>query len=286
MRLQGSSFEPVARLLQVAPALPPCPRHKTRLQAVFRMRFFRLLPRLFILLFLLPLASHALWWQANDHAENWRNADWSSAGILLEAREIPEAQVIFMAARVGRWRGIFAEHCWVVLKEKNGNWQRFDVVGWGDPVRENHRAPDGRWYGHAPRIFARFTGAEAEAAIPKIRAAVATYPWTQAGQYRAWPGPNSNSFVRHVAAAVPEFQIVMPSTAVGRAMRSDGRWFGRTPSGDGYEVNLGGYAALSIGAKEGIEIDILSAVFGVDWLRPAIKLPGWGRIGPEVLSEG
>jgi hypothetical protein len=242
------------------------------------MRFFSRLPRLFILLFLLPLASHAAWWQWTDHAENWRNADWSSAGILPQAQEVPEAKVFFMAARVGRWRGIFAEHCWVVLKDEGGEWRRYDVVGWGSPVRENHRAPDGRWYGHDPRILLEVSGAQAKAAIPNIRAAIASYPWREAGQYRAWPGPNSNSFIRHVASAVPELDIIMPSTAVGRAIRGDGSWFGRTPSGDGFEITLGGYAALTIGAKEGIEIDILALVLGIDWQRPALKLPGWGRI--------
>ncbi len=123
------------------------------------------------------------------------SADWSSTGMLPAAASVPEAKVMLLAARVGRWRGIFAEHCWVLIKDRNGEWERYDVVGWGQPVRRNHRVPDGRWYGNAPRIFAEASGAEAEAMIPAIRSAIASYPWRRNGEYRVWPGPNSNSFI-------------------------------------------------------------------------------------------
>jgi hypothetical protein len=245
------------------------------------MRFLRRLFLAFGILFLLPLASHAVYWRLHGWSDSWRNADWSSAGILPKAEDVPEARILFMAARVGRWRGIFAEHCWIVLKEKNGQWRRYDVVGWGEPVRLNHRAPDGRWFGHAPRIFASFEGARAEALIPRIETAIGSYPYRQAGEYRVWPGPNSNSFVRHVAAAVPELGLVLPNTAVGRGYRTDGGFFGFTPSGTGFEISLNGYLGLTVGWEEGIEIDVLAAVFGLDFKRPAIKLPGWGRIGLE-----
>jgi hypothetical protein len=43
---------------------------------------------------------------------------------------------MFYAARVGRWRGIFAHHSWIVVKERNGaRYTRYDKVGWGRPVR-------------------------------------------------------------------------------------------------------------------------------------------------------
>ena len=42
--------------------------------------------------------------------------------------------------------------------------------------------------------------------IPKIRAAIEGYQLRSYGDYRAWPGPNSNTFVTAVLAAVPELQ--------------------------------------------------------------------------------
>ena len=79
---------------------------------------------LFVLILLRPVPpaarrSHALWWAMRDDvAPNWRAADWSSAKLLPRAADAPEAIVAIYAARIGRWRGIFAHHSWVVVKEK------------------------------------------------------------------------------------------------------------------------------------------------------------------------
>src|ERR671913_2287678 len=101
-------------------------------------------------LFILPLGSHALWWAMRDDvAPSWRAADWSSAKLLPEAASAPEPIVAIYAARVGRWRGIFAHHSWIVVKEAGGRrYTRYDKVGWGSPVRTDGWPPDGRWFGN------------------------------------------------------------------------------------------------------------------------------------------
>ena len=58
-----------------------------------------------------------------------------------------------------------------------------------------------------------------------------------------------------------------------------GEWYGLTSSHTGVFVSLGGYLGLTIGWIEGIEINLLGAVFGIDLRRPAVKLPGLGRVG-------
>ena len=50
-------------------------------------------------------------------------------------------------------------------------------------------------------------------------------------------------------------------------------------SGTGIQFNLGGYFGLAIGWVEGLEVNLLGAVAGLDVRRPAIKLPGLGRLG-------
>ena len=55
--------------------------------------------------------------------------------------------------------------------------------------------------------------------------------------------------------------------------------FGLTSSGTGVRVTLGGYLGLTVGWVEGIESTLLGAVFGIDVRRPAVKLPGLGRVG-------
>ena len=44
-------------------------------------------------------------------------------------------------------------------------------------------------------------------------------------------------------------------------------------------LNAGGYFGLTIGWVEGLEVNILGAVVGLDFLHPGIKLPALGRIG-------
>ncbi|HZB62741.1 MAG TPA: DUF3750 domain-containing protein [Microvirga sp.] len=237
-------------------------------------------------LFLLPLGTHALWWALRDDvAPSWRAADWSSAQLLPEPTRAPQAIVAIYAARVGRWRGIFAHHTWVVVKEAGAQqYTRFDKVGWGSPVRTNGWAPDGRWFGNAPHPVVVIEGAEAQRLIPQIQQAVAAYPYRTFGAYNAWPGPNSNTFVAHVMRSVPGLYAALPPTALGKDWQPLRELVGLTPSRTGVQISLGGYAGLVLGWVEGFEVDFLGLVAGLDFRRPAIKLPGWGRIGMDPIT--
>jgi hypothetical protein len=44
-------------------------------------------------------------------------------------------------------------------------------------------------------------------------------------------------------------------------------------------ASLGGYIGLTVGWVEGLEVNFLGAVLGLDIRRPALKLPGIGRLG-------
>jgi hypothetical protein len=231
-----------------------------------------------LLLFLAPLTTHAAWWNMQPHPQSWREADWSSAHVLPEARHVPTAVVHVLAGRTGRWKGIFAHHTWVVVKSKEAvRYTRYEVVGWGRPVRTDAYAADGRWFGDTPRIIATLEGEAAERAIPRIREAVASYPYAAAGSYVIWPGPNSNTFVAHVVRAVPELAPGLLPTALGKDF-SGPVFAGLTPSGTGLQLSLAGVLGLSVGWVEGIEVNLLGLVAGLDLARPALKLPGWGRI--------
>jgi Protein of unknown function (DUF3750) len=168
----------------------------------------------------------------------------------------------------------------VVKRENARTWTRYDVVGWGNPVRTNGWAPDGRWFGDTPMVLADVKGAEAAALIPKIEAAIKAYPFAHAGDYRIWPGPNSNSFTAAVLRAVPELGVALPPNAVGRDFRAS-LYAGRTDSRTGVELNLLGLADLKLGWVEGFEVNLLGLVAGLDLRHPGVKLPGFGRIGVE-----
>jgi Protein of unknown function (DUF3750) len=233
----------------------------------------------FLVVYLMPLAVHAAWWTWNDPATAWNRADWSSAKLLPAASAKRDAMVHVYAARVGRWRGIFADHTWIVVKEKSGSYTRYDKTFWGNPVKVNEWVPDAKWFGHTPELVGRVEGVAAEILIPKIKKAVADYPHRAPGGYHLWPGPNSNSFVAHVLRRVPEAGIAMPPTAIGKDFRTDGWLVGRSPSGTGFEFSLFGFASVVIGWVEGFEVSLLGLTAGIDVRRPALKLPGFGRIG-------
>src|SRR6185312_4682164 len=111
----------------------------------------------------------------------------------------------------GAWKGVFAVHSWIVIKREGAaRWTRYDVVGWGAPVRTNGWPVDGRWYSTVPTAIVDVSGAQAEALITRIEAAVKDYAYAKSGDYRVWPGPNSNSFVAAVLRAVPELRVALP----------------------------------------------------------------------------
>ncbi|MBW7962708.1 DUF3750 domain-containing protein [Bradyrhizobium sp. BR 10261] len=238
----------------------------------------------FLVLIFVPLAASAaryLW--LGDGRGNWQTADRSSAGLLPAAATHPDAVVRVFAARTVRWRSIFAVHTWIVVKEKGAaTYSRYDYTAWGEPIRANGFAPDGRWFGAMPETIVALDGDRAAALIPKIRYVIENYRFRAYGDYSAWPGPNSNTFVQAALDAVPELRAVLPPTAIGKDFPYDGHWIGMTPSGTGVFASLGGYAGLTVGWVEGLEINVFGAVLGFDIRRPALKLPGLGRLGVPV----
>ena len=56
---------------------------------------------------------------------------------------------------------------------------------------------------------------------------------------------------------------------------------GRHVDADGLDAKLsfGGLAGISAGMRSGLEVNLLGLVAGVDVRHPAIKLPGFGRLG-------
>ena len=236
---------------------------------------------IFLLLVFVPIGvSAARYWLEGDRRGNWQSADRSSTGMLPAPGSHPDAVIRVFAARTVRWRGIFAVHTWIVVKEKGAaQYSRYDYTAWGEPIRSNGFAPDGRWFGAVPEAVAAVDGAVAEALIPRIRYVIENYKFRAYGDYSPWPGPNSNTFVQATLDAVPELRGVLPPTAIGKDYPYAGRWFGLTASGNGLFATLDGYLGLKIGWVEGFEINFFGAVVGIDIRRPALKLPGIGRLG-------
>ena len=233
-------------------------------------------------LFVLPpgcmIAAH----YGGDGAGPWR-ARHGSAELAPDA-STPDAVVQVYAARAARWRGAIGVHTWIATKRTDERaYTRLEVIGYrvywgGGAVRVRQGTPDSIWFGNPPTLLREIRGdVRVDALIDRLHAAAAVYPHDDT--YHVWPGPNSNTFVAHLAREVPELRLELPTNAVGKDWLSGGRLAALTPSGTGAQVSLGGYAGLLVGLEEGVEVNLLGLSAGIDLLPPALKLPGVGRIG-------
>jgi len=216
------------------------------------------------------------------HAQDWRTASREPVGLAPDPAATPEAIVQVYSARAWNWRGYFGVHTWIAVKPaRAGAYTVYEVIGWR--LRSNEsalaihdRAPDGRWFGNAPELLAEKRGDGVDALIARIDKAAREYPY--AGEYTVWPGPNSNTFTAWVARAVPELELDLPPTAIGKDYLRD-RVVASAPSGSGLQLSLFGLLGVLASGVEGLEINVLGLTFGIDPYPLAIKLPLVGRLG-------
>ena len=151
---------------------------------------------------------------------NWRTASREPAGLASIPSEDSRAIIEFYAADAFSWRGWFAVHPWIAIKEENATeYSVYEVIGW--QVRRGKSAirqyqtptPDRYWYGAKPEILLSIKGNKALKLIPKVQAAIALYPWVN--EYSVFPGPNSNTFVAWIGQQVPELELALPFSAIG-----------------------------------------------------------------------
>jgi len=220
-------------------------------------------------------------------AEDWRTASREPVGLAPTPASTPQAVVQVYAARAVRWRGYFGVHTWIAAKPANADhYSVYEVNGWrlrrsGSAVVESARAPDSRWFGSEPKLLADVRGDEAQSLIGRLEEAVRSYPY--AGEYRVWPGPNSNTFTAYVLRRLPELRVDLPPTAIGKDYLGN-RLVAVAPSGTGYQLSLLGAAGLLAATQEGLELNVLGLTFGIDALDFALKLPMIGRL--ELLPIG
>jgi len=243
-----------------------------------------------VALVLLPMA-----WQLTAAAANeqphWSTARWDSAGLAPDPAGHPEPIIQFYAARSWGWRGILGVHSWVAFKPRGASaYTRYEVVGWGvgpgvPSLRKSPRPPDGYWAGSPPMLLADRRGEGVDALIARLQDAVRAYPFAEV--YTLWPGPNSNTFTAYLARALPELHVDLPPTAIGKDYLPPGEFAALTPGGSGVQLSVVGLLGLTLGMREGVELNLLGLVLGLDLLRPALKLPGIGRLGfPAIDASG
>jgi hypothetical protein len=216
-------------------------------------------------------------------ASDWRSASREPTGLAPDPATTPEAVIQAYAARTFGWKGAFGVHTWVAVKPARAtSYTVYEVIGWrlrwGDTVLVvRSRAPDERWFGAVPELLADKRGPGVDELIARVDRAARDYPY--AGEYTLWPGPNSNTFTAWIGRAVPELEIHLPPTAIGKDYMGS-RLFSTAPSGSGMQLSLFGLLGFTASGVEGLEINVLGLSFGVNPFEPSLKLPLLGRIGP------
>ena len=213
----------------------------------------------------------------------WWELSREPSGQAPDPATTPEAVVQVYAARTVGWRGLLAVHTWIAVKRSGASsYTRYEVMGWGvnrgaPALRVNRTGPDNYWFGSRSDLLVDHRGPDVDALIEKIQAAVAAYPYP--ASYLTWPGPNSNTFTAFVAREVPELRLNLPPTAIGKDYLADGAPVGVAPSGTGLQLSVLGLLGVTAAWEEGVELNVLGLVFGLDVKKPALKLPALGRLG-------
>jgi hypothetical protein len=202
-----------------------------------------------------------------------------------DATALSEPVVQVWGARTRGAKGIFGVHTWVAVKPRDASeYTVYEVIGWrlrwsDNAVVARSRAPDS-WFGAPGELYAEKRGAGVDALIERIAEAAREYPY--AGTYSVWPGPNSNTFTAWIARAVPELEVDLPATAIGKDyLGSD--IVSTAPSGKGFQLSLRGLLGVAASSVDGVELNILGLNFGVS--ASGIKLPLIGRIGAARAAK-
>jgi len=218
-----------------------------------------------------------------DLDTHWSAASRASSGQAPEPRHTPEALIQVYGARAYNWRGAFGIHTWIATKRRNASqYTVYQVIGWnlyrGRSAVSVSRGgpPDFMWFNARPQLLLEHRGTGVDSLIDRIEAAVAAYPY--AGEYRVWPGPNSNTFTAFVARQIPELGLDLPPTAIGKDYLAGGRVLDRMPSGSGWQVSLLGLLSIGLAWEEGIEVNLLGLSAGLDLNDLGLRLPGIGRV--------
>ncbi len=214
-----------------------------------------------------------------------------------------EYLVVVKCARLSsnlNWFARFAEHSWVDIKRPDG-WTRVEcprvlsnflsdrpdgakqdvtlISQAVNDIRGEVGFADFRW-NNKIHVVASFSGHEAKRIGERIMEVADYYPFTE--DYRAWPGPNSNTFVEWLSHQVDGFAFALYPNAIGKDYGGWGH-IGTTTTRTGIEFETAALG-LQLGLKEGVEVHFLGLTIGVGLWPPQLKLPFLPGIPFEIFT--
>jgi hypothetical protein len=203
----------------------------------------------------------------------------SASAQAPEPVSMREPAVRVYGARTMGVKGLFGVHTWVAVKPQDAaEWTVYEIIGWrlrwsDSALVIRNRAPE-HWFASKGELYAEKRGAGVDELIQRIDKLAREYPYAKS--YTLWPGPNSNTFTAWIARAVPELEVDLPATAIGKDYIG-ASFVSRAPSGKGFQFSLRGLLGIAASGVDGVELNILGLNFGVS--PSGLKLPMVGRIG-------
>lgn len=183
----------------------------------------------------------------------------------------PSSTVLVKDVRIPKgmpWYSRFASHSFIDYRSDDSpTWRRVEIVNKSSGIKvydltEEEVYQTSRW-NNSVHLVSQSRPPNAAAAIEEV---AENY---DASVYRAWPGPNSNTFTRAIMMKVEGLNGTLEHNAVGK----DHTWHaGRTPGGTGLELKTP-LAGTAVGLHEGIEVNLLGLTTGIGIWPPSVKVP-------------
>ena len=190
--------------------------------------------------------------------------------VLVKQVQIPDGEP---------WYARFAVHTWIDYRDASGTWQRIGVPGtstdvWRNEIDAEKAFSDERWDENV-LVIDRILGDRAMRAVEELTSAEEA--WTN-GSYRAFPGPNSNTFIENVVRRTDGLSTQLSPNAVGKDYALFRAHLGfRTPK---FEVESP-WLGAELGLREGVQLHLAQLPIGVRIWPPAVLLPFAPAIGPR-----
>ncbi|MBK9383933.1 MAG: DUF3750 domain-containing protein [Planctomycetes bacterium] len=178
------------------------------------------------------------------------------------------------------WITRLAYHVWFEVKRGDeSSWRRYEVTDFDDGVgiddipeslaRSDHR------FDREVLLVEHWTGSEAQRMAEDLHRFAESYE--DDGNYRAFPGPNSNTFAARAMRSIDGLSAVLHHNAIGKDYTPLVR-VGGTTSGTGVAIDtipLG----FAVAVEEGLELHLIQLTFGIALFPPALKIPFAPKIG-------
>lgn len=204
----------------------------------------------------------------------------------LSPSDLPAEEPWILAIKSARlpdsrpWIARLAHHTWFDIKRGDEEqWMRIEVADVHDGVGvfdlDGQLARSDERFDRDVHLIRHWTGAEAERLFRALEGFAANYE--DDGNYRPFPGPNSNAFAARAMLAIDGLSGILHHNSFGKDYTPYVR-VGGTTSGTGVALETIPFG-IALGIEEGVELHLIQMTFGISAFPPALKIPFAPTIG-------